>query len=145
MQAVKSTGSEIERMLARGLWNVGLRYRKNDRRVLGTPDFTLRRLKIAVFADSEFWHGKNWRVRKHDHRTNIDFWHQKIEANINRDRKVNRSLRNEGWIVIRFWGADIRNKLDSCVNIVYQAVESRKSVAQTRRASTKSGDRKSEP
>lgn len=68
----------------------------------GKPDFTFKKYKVAVFCDSEFWHGKNWETKKHEHKTNIDFWHKKIERNIERDVEVNRQLTNDGWTVLRF-------------------------------------------
>lgn len=64
MQAVKSKGSKIETLLAKALWAKGYRYRKNDRTVFGNPDLTFKKHKIAIFCDSEFWHGKDWELRK---------------------------------------------------------------------------------
>ena len=78
MRAVKGSGSKIERMLATALWKRGHRYRKNDKSVVGKPDLTFKRIKVAIFVDSEFWHGKNWKVHKHDHKTNKKYWHEKI-------------------------------------------------------------------
>ena len=117
MQAVKSSGSQIETMLGKALWQNGFRYRKNDKTVFGKPDFTLKKNKIAIFADSEFWHGKNWDDRKHDHKSNVEFWHKKIERNIERDKEVNERS-PEGWTVIRFWGKDIKKNLEQCVEKV---------------------------
>ncbi len=111
MQAVKNKDSKIELMLGKALWRKGFRYRKNDTSVFGKPDFTFKKYKIAVFCDSEFWHGKNWEERKYDHKTNIEFWHKKIERNIERDKEVNEELNNQGWIIIRFWGQDIKKNL----------------------------------
>lgn len=96
MQAVKSTGSKIETLLAKALWAAGYRYRKNDKNVYGKPDLTLKKYKIAIFADSEFWHGKNWKSRKYDHKSNIEFWTAKIERNIERDKEVNSYLKKAG-------------------------------------------------
>ena len=79
MQAVKSTGSAIETMLAKELWKRGYRYRKNNTSVYGKPDLTFKKQKIAVFVDGEFWHGKDWETRKQDHKSNVKFWHSKIE------------------------------------------------------------------
>jgi len=73
MQAVKATGSKIETALAKELFSRGLRYRKNDKTVFGKPDLTFKKYKIAVFVDSEFWHGKDWHIRKHQHKTNKRF------------------------------------------------------------------------
>ena len=108
MKAVKSSGSIIERRLGKALWAKGFRYRKNDKSVFGKPDFTFKKLKIAVFVDSEFWHGKNWIERKHDHKSNVKFWHTKIKKNIQRDIEVNSKLKESNWTVLRFWGR--RNK-----------------------------------
>lgn len=124
MQAVRSSGSQIETMLGKALWQKGLRYRKNDKTVFGKPDFTLKKYKIAIFADSEFWHGKDWEIRKHEHKSNIEFWHKKIERNMERDREVNERLEQEGWTIIRFWGKDIKKNLDDCVKKVLNAVNS---------------------
>lgn len=115
MQAVKSTGSKIETTLAKALWARGFRYRKNDKTVFGKPDLTFKRLKIAVFIDSEFWHGKDWEIRKHDHKSNKAFWLAKIERNIERDKEVNLRLLIDGWVILRFWGADIKNNLRTCI------------------------------
>ena len=114
MQAVKSKGSKIEVMLGKALWAKGLRYRKNDKSVFGKPDFTIKKYKIAVFCDSEFWHGKDWEIKKNEHKSNVKFWHQKIERNIQRDKEVNEELLRTGWKVIRFWGKEIQKELVIC-------------------------------
>lgn len=123
MQAVKSSGSKIETTLARAIWVKGYRYRKNDKTVFGTPDLTFKQLKIAIFVDSEFWHGKNWKVRKYDHKTNKKFWYTKIENNIARDKLVNRTLKKSGWQVLRFWGKDIESNLKVCVEKTEQLIK----------------------
>ena len=122
MQAVKSKGSKIETALAKALWAKGFRYRKNNKTVFGKPDLTFKKFKIAVFVDGEFWHGKNWEVRKHDHKSNQDFWLKKIERNMERDKEVNQKLKSEGWQVLRFWGKDIQKNLPSCVEKIEEAI-----------------------
>jgi len=122
MQAVKHKGSKIETMLGKALWAKGLRYRKNNKKVFGKPDFTFKKLKIAIFVDGEFWHGKDWENRKHDHKTNVSFWHQKIERNIERDNEVNEKLKSKGWKVLRFWGKEIEKNLSDCVEKIEEAV-----------------------
>ena len=104
MQAVKSKGSKIEKTLGNALWKKGFRYRKNVNSIFGKPDFVFRKYKIAVFCDSEFWHGKDWETKKYEIKSNKEFWHKKIERNIMRDKEVNQKLKNDGWTVIRFWG-----------------------------------------
>lgn len=115
MQANKSTGTKPEALLAKTLFARGHRYRKNDKNVFGHPDLTFRKIKLAIFVDGEFWHGKDWNIRKQDHKTNKDFWIKKIERNIERDKEVNIELTKQGWIILRFWSKEIEKKLLSCV------------------------------
>ncbi len=122
MQAVKSKGSQIETKLAKALFSKGFRYRKNDHLVLGKPDLTLKKYKLAIFVDGEFWHGKDWEKRKKDHKSNQDFWIAKIERNIQRDKEVNERLSKEGWLVLRFWGREVSKDLVGCINKIQKAL-----------------------
>lgn len=115
MQAIRSSGTRSEVMLAKALWNKGYRYRKNDRGVFGVPDLTFRRKKLAVFVDSEYFHGKDWEKEKYRIKSNRDFWWPKIEGNIRRDTTVNERLLSEGWTILRFWSRDVQKNLVNCV------------------------------
>jgi DNA mismatch endonuclease Vsr len=126
MRTVKSKGSKIEIALSKSLWAEGLRYRKNDTSVFGTPDLSFKKYKIAVFADSEFWHGKDWDIRKLDFKSNQKFWIQKIERNIIRDKEVNDKLKEQGWEIIRFWGEEIETDLHTCTQIVIAKINDAK-------------------
>jgi len=126
MQAVKSTGSKIETALAKALFARGYRYRKNDKAVFGKPDIVMKRYKLAIFVDSEFWHGKNWEKRKLEHKSNKKFWHQKIERNKERDKEVNKQLNKDGWKVLRFWGKDIEKKLLLCISKIEREINATK-------------------
>ena len=75
-----------------------------------------------MFCDSEFWHGYNWEERKHDFKSNQEFWISKIERNIERDLEVTAKLELDGWTVLRFWGKDIKKNLTECADIVEKAV-----------------------
>ena len=126
MQAIKSKGSKIETTLAKALHAKGYRYRKNDRSVFGKPDLTFNKIKLAVFIDSEFWHGKDWEKRKEDFKSNKRFWLTKIQRNIERDKEVNRMLRKNGWKVLRFWGKQIEKKLDFCTEKIELTITQQK-------------------
>ena len=128
MQAVKNKDSKIELLLRKELWNRGLRYRKNVKSVYGHPDIAFIGSKIAVFVDSEFWHGYDWENRKKDIKSHQEFWIPKIERNIQRDIEVNDKLRSDGWIIIRFWGKDITKNTKKCADIVEKAVKENEQV-----------------
>lgn len=122
MQAVKNKDSQIELLLRKELWRRGLRYQKNSKKVYGHPDIVFLGKKVAVFVDSEFWHGYDWENRKNDFKSHQDFWIPKIKRNMQRDIEVNNTLQAEGWIVLRFWGKEIKKNLIDCADIIERAV-----------------------
>jgi DNA mismatch endonuclease Vsr len=124
MQAVKNKDSQIELLLRQELWSRGLRYRKNANRICGKPDIVFIGKKVAIFCDSEFWHGYNWEERKKDFKSHQEFWIPKIERNIERDAEVTARLESEGWTVIRFWGNEIKKNTAQCADIIEKAVHS---------------------
>ena len=124
MQQVKNKDSQIEVLLRKELWSRGLRYRKNVNRIYGKPDIVFIGKKVAVFCDSEFWHGYNWEERKKDFKSHQEFWIPKIERNMERDAEVTAKLESEGWTVLRFWGNEIKKNTAQCADIIEKAVHS---------------------
>lgn len=118
MQAIKGKDTSIELKLRQELWKRGIHYRKNCKTVFGHPDIVFIRKKIAVFCDSEFWHGHDWENRKKTIQSNREYWISKIERNMSRDKEVNEKLSSEGWVVIRFWGKEILNDTEACADII---------------------------
>lgn len=118
MKQVKCKDSEIEQILRRELWKRGLRYQKNVKTIMGKPDIVFKGKKVAVFCDSEFWHGYDWKNKNKEIKTRREFWIPKIERNMERDREVTEHLEANGWTVIRFWGKQIKQNPISCADIV---------------------------
>lgn len=123
MKAIKSKNSQIEILLSKALWRKGYRYRKNDKSIFGTPDISFKKYRLAIFVDSEFFHGKDWQTEKERIQTNHDFWYKKIEGNMERDRIVNETLQKQGWEVLRFWGNDIKKNLYFCIEIIESKIK----------------------
>lgn len=122
MKAIRNKDSKIEVMLRKELWSRGLRYRKNAKAVFGHPDIAFPGKKIAVFVDSEFWHGFNWEEHKKAFKSHQEFWIPKIERNMQRDIEVNETLKGQGWIVLRFWGKEITNNVTACADIIEKSL-----------------------
>jgi DNA mismatch endonuclease (patch repair protein) len=122
MSSIRSNNTQIEILLGKLLWAKGYRYRKNDKSLPGTPDFSLKRFKLALFCDGEFWHGKNWEQKKTRIQQNREFWIAKIERNIARDIRVNQELSDMGWTVLRFWEGDIKRDSESVVKLIIEAI-----------------------
>lgn len=125
MSRIKPSGSEIERLLGSTMHSIGLRYRKQYK-ITGRPDFAFPKWKVAVFCDSDFWHGKDWESLKETIKTNRDLWIPKIERNMARDAEVNQTLEREGWMVVRFWEKEILDDPIACALMVKKILNERK-------------------
>lgn len=123
MSRVKNKDSAIEIALRKELWARGIRYRKNVTSVFGKPDIAFIGKKVAVFCDSEFWHGYDWDVKKHEIKSRQDFWIPKIERTIQRDMEVNQRLQELGWTVLRFWGKDIKRDPAACADLIVKVLK----------------------
>ena len=105
MRKIHSKDTSIELLLRKALWHKGYRYRKNYKALPGSPDIVLTKYKIAIFCDSEFFHGKDWEILKLrlEKGKNPDFWIKKIERNRNRDYENDKKLLFLGYTVLHFW------------------------------------------
>lgn len=124
MQHIKSKDTKIEIALRKALWNKGYRYRKNYCLLPGKPDIVLTKYKIAIFCDSEFFHGKDWEILKLrlEKGKNPDYWIKKIERNRSRDWENDKKLLSLGYTVIHFWGQDIKKHTDECLQAIEEAI-----------------------
>lgn len=124
MQRIRSKDTEIERILRHALWKKGYRYRKHYKKIPGKPDIVLTKYKIAIFCDGEFFHGKDWEIQKLkiEKGNNSNYWVNKIEGNISRDEDVNRKLKAMGWVVLRFWGKDIKDNTENCIQMIEETI-----------------------
>lgn len=128
MQRIKSKNTKIETILRKELWNRGYRYRKNYKKLPGSPDIVLIKHRIVIFCDGEFFHGKDWEVLKPklEQGNNGEFWVNKISRNRKRDDDINKTLLSMGWTVIRFWGRDIKTDPSVCIQVIEEAIFDRK-------------------
>ena len=124
MSHIRGKDTSIEITLRKALWNKGYRYRKNYKKLPGKPDIVFTKYKIAVFCDSEFFHGKDWDKLKKQLKNgkNSGYWIAKIERNIERDDENDKKLRYDGWTVIHFWGKEILKNTDECVKVIEEAI-----------------------
>lgn len=114
MQRIRSTGTKPERIVIKELEKHNLNFIKYDKSIIGKPDIVFPEKKVAVFVDSDFWHGhpKRFVMPK----TNVEYWKEKIARNKKRDRKVNQELKKTGWVVLRIWEYDIKHNLNRSIN-----------------------------
>lgn len=124
MSKIRGKNTKPELLFRKALWEKGVRYRVDNKKLPGKPDVSIQKYKLAIFIDGEFWHGYNWDERKDKIKSNRGFWVPKIERNMQRDREVNRQLNTMGYTVFRFWEKEIKNELHKCINdvLVYIAI-----------------------
>lgn len=125
MANVHLKGGEDEELLAKALWHSGYRYWRNCKRLPGRPDIAIQKHHIAIFVDGEFWHGYDWENRKDRITRNKEYWVEKIEENIARDKRVDNELVSLGWKPIHFWSKQIKKDLANCVKVVKDIIDCR--------------------
>ena len=129
MSRIKCKDTKPEEMVRKALFARGFRYRKNDRKLPGSPDIVLPKYKTVIFVNGCFWHGhkgcKYYVVPK----TNTDFWLDKINHNINRDAQKNTQLLKLGWHVITIWECKLKKAIfEETINDLSNAIKSRRMV-----------------
>lgn len=124
MSKIHGKDTSIEVALRKALWRKGYRYRKNYKNIPGSPDICLTKYKVAIFCDSEFFHGKNWEVLKPrlEKGNNGEYWVKKIQENIKRDEENDKKLLFLGWTIIHFWGNDILKNTDQCIQVIEETI-----------------------
>lgn len=124
MRGNRSKDTSIELLLRKTLWHKGYRYRKNYKKLPGSPDIAMTKQKVAIFCDSEFFHGKDWKDKKQrlQKGSNAGFWISKIERNMQRDHENDQKLIALGWTVIHFWGEEIKKSPEECVRVIEEAI-----------------------
>lgn len=126
MSAIRGKDTGIELKLRKALTERGIRYRKYSSSVPGHPDIFLPAERIAIFADSEFWHGYQFEENEAKIKTNRDYWIPKIKRNMERDEEVNKALAEQGYCVLRYWGFEIEKDFDRVIDEIVQAIEARR-------------------
>jgi len=126
MSRIRSKDSKPEMILRRALWAKNIRYRLHEKSLPGKPDIAIKKYRLAIFVDGEFWHGFDWENRRERIRSNRRFWIPKIERNMQKDERTNRALRSMGYTVFRFWSQDVLKNLPAVLNQIELYLESRK-------------------
>ena len=113
MSRIKGENTKPEETVRKYLFSQGFRYRKNDKRLPGKPDIVLPKYKTIIFVNGCFWH-------KHEGcryfawpQNNAEFWKEKIESNVVRDKKQYEELQDAGWRVIIVWECELKKKRKS--------------------------------
>jgi len=121
MQNIRSQDTMPEKLVARELRKRQIYYTSNVKKIVGKPDFVFRRRKVAVFIDSDFWHGHPKRGIMP--KTNKRYWTEKIANNKRRDRRVTQKLKVQGWKVIRIWEYDVKRRFDKAFERIERALQ----------------------
>ena len=123
MSKIKAKNTKPEVQFRKKLWELGYRYRKHVKDFPGSPDIIMKKYKIVIFIDGEFWHGYNWEDKKKKIKSNRGFWIPKIERNMQRDFENNLKIEILGYKVFRFWEHTVKKDILGCLNVIKQHIE----------------------
>ena len=113
MSRVSQRNTSAEKIIFSFLRKNRLRFRKNVKKLPGSPDVLLSQINTVIFIHGCFWHGhKNCKPAKRPS-SNTSYWNKKIDENIERDRRKNRELKKLGWKVLTVWQCQIKNQIKS--------------------------------
>ena len=104
MSKVRSKNTSLELNFKKLIRKLKFEYQP---KIFGKPDFASKKLRIAIFIDSCFWHKCPKHFRKPS--ANSSYWTQKINRNVERAKEVNNYLKKDGWKILRFWEHDLKN------------------------------------
>jgi len=113
MSQIKGKNTKPEETVRKYLFAQGFRYRKNDKKLPGTPDIVLPKYKTVIFVNGCFWHGHEGCKYFVWPQNNADFWKKKITDNIARDQTKHNLLRDQGWNVIIIWECELKKPFTS--------------------------------
>lgn len=105
MSKIRARDTKAERIVFSYLRRRKIYFQRHYKRAPGSPDIALPRKKRAVFVDGDFWHGRL--IHKIEGK---EYWHAKILANMERDKRVNGELSEKGWQYMRVWESDLVRK-----------------------------------
>ena len=108
MSRIAGKDTKPEELVRRYLFSKGFRYRKNVRKLPGSPDLVLPKYRTVIFVNGCFWHGHEGCKYFVWPKSNVEFWRQKIETNISRDQRKETQLRDMGWNVLVVWECELR-------------------------------------
>lgn len=108
MAAIRGKDTKPELLVRKYLFGRGFRYRVNHRRLPGHPDIVLRKYRTVIFVNGCFWHGHDGCRYYSLPKTNTDFWREKIERNIRRDKEERTALSRMGWHSITVWECELK-------------------------------------
>ena len=119
MSRIAGKDTKPEELVRKYLFSKGFRYRKNVRKLPGTPDVVLPKYRTVIFVNGCFWHGHEGCKMFRMPQKNGDFWEKKINRNRERDRKNKKTLEDNGWQVIVIWECELTtNKLEQTMRKV---------------------------
>ncbi|MET4655480.1 DNA mismatch endonuclease (patch repair protein) [Exiguobacterium sp. PvP048] len=113
LSKVHGKDTKMEVKVRKELWHRGLRYRKNYRKLLGTPDIAFPSIKLVIFLDSCFWHGCPTHYK--EPKSNVEFWRNKIKRNRERDKEQTEHYLCEEWTILRFWEHEVNKDFNRVI------------------------------
>ena len=122
MSRIRGKDTSPELKIRKMLYARGLRGYRVHYDLPGKPDIVFTKKRIAIFIDGCYWH--KCPICFKEPQTNYEFWMNKINSNVKRDKEVNSRLKSDGWIVLRFWEHQVRKEPEEVINKIAEVLSS---------------------
>lgn len=123
MSRVRTKGTAPELALRSGLHSAGIRFRLHRKDLPGKPDIVLPKYKSVIFVHGCFWHHHEGCIKSKMPKTNVEFWQDKITANVKRDKSNQADLEKMGWRVLVVWECDTKKDVGNVVKNVVDEIQ----------------------
>jgi DNA mismatch endonuclease (patch repair protein) len=108
MAAVHSKNTKPELVVRKLVFGMGYRYRLHSAKLPGKPDLVFPGRHKVIFVHGCFWHRHKGCRYATSPKTRVDFWEAKFDANVARDQRTNRELKELGWSVLTVWQCQLK-------------------------------------
>ncbi len=124
MGRIRSSNTKPEMLLRSYLHRIGFRFRLHRKDLPGKPDIVLSRYKTIIFVQGCFWHQHPSCSEASRPKSNVIYWNNKLKANVKRDRRHYRMLKQLGWRVLRFWECEVEKNPKYIALIIHRKLRS---------------------
>lgn len=117
MAGIKGKDTKAELLIRKGLYQLGFRYRLHRKDLPGKPDLVFSKHKAAIYVNGCFWHGHDCHLFKWPS-SRPEFWKEKINSNVERDKRNLTACANDGWKTLTIWECSLKGKTRRNLNEV---------------------------
>ena len=124
MSRIKQKDTKPEILVRKALFNSGYRYRLHKKGLPGSPDIVLAKYRAVIFVNGCFWHYHKKCRDGHIPKSRREYWKKKLDRNVERDKKVYKNLKENGWRVLIVWECEAKKDIQKSLSKIERFLNS---------------------